>query len=382
MKLTDENIISEIDKLAEQFKDMASKEPQSMAERFTKVLMFQEPDRMPVYTQIHDHAARIAGITVREMCTNAKKVFYAQLFASITYKLDAVTTAADAYNFEAEILGAKMLYPEDSFPVILEPVIKEPGDLNKLDIPELREAGRIPYLIESAELYLDKLGEYALPFSVACAPWSMAAQIRGYNNIIRDTRKNPELAHKILDFCVDFVEAMVKTQQEALGPTALPVLADAFSSIPPLSPQIVYDYVIPHTAELVKRFGGMAWWAGGVPTYEIPGWEQIIEDVIIKTGTLVATIGALESDWLPAEKIKEMSKRLNKAFMFGVRASLISKGTPQEIENHIKKLMKILGPGGGCILMGDQIPRDTPPVNVHTFVNSIKKYGKYPLSIE
>ena len=288
---------------------------------------------------------------------------------------------ADAYNYEAEALGAKMMFPEDSFPVILEHLIKEPRDLERLDIPDFTKAGRGPYVIEGLKLYIEKL-EYAFPASVAAAPWSMAVQIRGFNNLVRDTRKNPEFAHKILDFCVDVIETFVKTQQEALGGVvAFPALADAFSCILPTSPKLVYEYVIPHTAEIIKRLGPMMW-AGGFPVYEIPGWEQIVEDVVVKTGSLVGMVVMLESDWLPPEKIKEISNRLKKPWFFGIRAGLISKGTPQEIENHVKNLIKVLAPGGGCTVFGDQVPRDTPPENVHAMVNAIKKYGTFPISID
>nr|MDO8080257.1 uroporphyrinogen decarboxylase family protein [Candidatus Freyarchaeota archaeon] len=381
-KLTEANIDVEIDKLVEQFTDMASKEPQSMMERFTKVMMFQEPDRLPVFMQIHDHAARVAGVTVRDICTNAKKMLYAQLFAAVKYKFDTPGFFADAYNYEAEALGAKMLFPEDSFPVILEPLVKEPKDLEKLDIPDFTKAGRGPYIIEGSKLCLEKLGKYGFAFLVASAPWSMAVQIRGFNNLVRDTRKNPEFAHKLLDFCNDVIEAFVKAQKEALGGVvAFPALADAFSCIPPTSPQLVYDYVIPHTAEIMKRLGPMMW-AGGFPIMEIPDWEQIVEDVVVKTGSLVGMVVMLESDWLPPEKIKEISNRLKKPWFFGVRAGIISKWTPTEIEKHVKNLIKVLCPGGGCAVFGDQVPRDTPPENVQALVNSIKRYGKFPISIK
>ena len=381
-KLTEANIDAEIDKLADQFKDMASREPQSMMERFTKVMMFQEPDRLPVFMQIHDHSAKVAGIPLREMCTEPKKMLYAQLYAAVKYKFDTVITFADAYNYEAEALGAKMLFPEDSFPVILEPLIKEPRDLKKLDIPDFTKDGRGPYVIESTKLYLEKLGQYAFATSVAAAPWSMAVQIRGFNNLVRDTRKNPEFAHKILDFCNDVIEAFIKTQQQTLGGVpAFPALADAFSCIPPTSPQLVYDFVIPHTADITKRLGPMMW-AGGFPIVEVPGWEQIVEDVVVKTGSLVGMVVMLESDWLPPQKIKEISNRIRKPWFFGVRAGIISKWTPTEIEKHVKNLIKVLAPGGGCAVFGDQVPRDTPPQNVQALVNSIKKYGKFPISID
>lgn len=381
-KLTGKTLDNEIDKLAEQFKDMASKDPHSMAERFMSVVGFQEPDRLPVFMQIHDHAAKVAGITVKEMCTDIKKMLYAQLYTAVKYKFDTVSTFADAYNFEAEALGAKMLFPEDSFPVILEPLIKEPSDLKKLKIPDFTKAARGPYVIEGTKLMMEKMGDLGFAASVASAPWSMAVQIRGFNNLVRDTRKNPEFAHKILDFCVDVIEAFAKAQQEALGGAAgFAALADAFSCIPPTSPELVYNFVIPHTAEIIKRLGPMMW-AGGFPIQKVPNWKQIMEDVVVKTGSLLGMVVMLESDWLPPEEIKEMSQRLHKPWFFGIRAGIISKGSPKEIENHVKNLIKVLAPGGGCAVFGDQVPRDTPPENVQTLVDSIKKYGKFPISIK
>jgi hypothetical protein len=85
---------------------------------------------------------------------------------------------------------------------------------------------------------------------------------------------------------------------------------------------------------------------------------------------------------MPAEKLKEISNRLRKPLAFGVGSALISKGTPKEIENYIENKIKILGPGGGCVVISDPIPIDTPTENFETFINSIKKYGKYPIAIE
>ena len=159
-----------------------------------------------------------------------------------------------------------------------------------------------------------------------------------------------------------------------------PVLGDAFSCIPPTSPKIVYDFVIPHTAKLMKRLGATMW-AGAIPVYEIPGWEKLIEDIVIKSKALMGMVVAQESDWISLEKIKEMSNRLRKPFIFGIRAGIISKSSPAEIENYVKNVIKVLAPGGGCLINGDQIPRDTPPENVIALVNAIKKYGTFPISI-
>ena len=45
----------------------------------------------------------------------------------------------------------------------------------------------------------------------------------------------------------------------------------------------------------------------------------------------------------------------------------------------VKKIIDNLGREGRISFMLPQVPADTPPVNVHTYVKSIKLYGKYPI---
>lgn len=89
----------------------------------------------------------------------------------------------------------------------------------------------------------------------------------------------------------------------------------------------------------------------------------------------------LESDWLPPEKVKAMSLKLQKPFTYGIRTGIISSYTPQQIDDYVKKLAKVLLPGGGCTITCDQIPRDTPPENINAYVNAMRKYGTYPILI-
>jgi hypothetical protein len=58
----------ELNKLADEFKDTVLKEPSSMMERLMKLAIWQELDRLPVFTQIHDHSGRVAGVRIKELC--------------------------------------------------------------------------------------------------------------------------------------------------------------------------------------------------------------------------------------------------------------------------------------------------------------------------
>lgn len=56
-------------------------------------------------------------------------------------------------------------------------------------------------------------------------------------------------------------------------------------------------------------------------------------------------------------------------------------GTPQEVEEEVHRVIKILAPGGGYMLGSvHTIMPDVPPENVMAMVNAAKKYGTYPIN--
>jgi uroporphyrinogen-III decarboxylase len=60
-----------------------------------------------------------------------------------------------------------------------------------------------------------------------------------------------------------------------------------------------------------------------------------------------------------------------------VSASLFKAGTPQQMEDEVKKLIDIAGPGGGYFLAPGAIIDDAETANVHAYLKTAKKYGMY-----
>lgn len=62
-----------------------------------------------------------------------------------------------------------------------------------------------------------------------------------------------------------------------------------------------------------------------------------------------------------------------------VPASLLEIGSPQEVEEYCKKLIKVCGKGGGFILSASTInpPDPAKPANIKAMIDSAKKYGWY-----
>jgi len=64
--------------------------------------------------------------------------------------------------------------------------------------------------------------------------------------------------------------------------------------------------------------------------------------------------------------------------MGGIPVSLMVSGTPEKIEEHVKKIIDAVKPEGGFILApAAELPRGTPVENVRALINAVEKYGRY-----
>jgi len=63
-------------------------------------------------------------------------------------------------------------------------------------------------------------------------------------------------------------------------------------------------------------------------------------------------------------------------------SSPISKGTPKEVEERVKELLKNMAPGGGyCLSAGNSVTEWGKFENYIAMLKTAEKYGKYPISL-
>jgi uroporphyrinogen decarboxylase len=61
-----------------------------------------------------------------------------------------------------------------------------------------------------------------------------------------------------------------------------------------------------------------------------------------------------------------------------VPSSMMQVGSPQEVDEYCRKLIKVCGKGGGFILSpGTALTRHSRPENVRALRDSVERYGKY-----
>jgi uroporphyrinogen-III decarboxylase len=81
----------------------------------------------------------------------------------------------------------------------------------------------------------------------------------------------------------------------------------------------------------------------------------------------------IESDIFKAKEILGGTA----CFSGGPSASMLDIGTPQEVKNYCKKLIDVVGGGGGFIMDGEVPLISAKPENVRAMVEFTQEYGVY-----
>jgi uroporphyrinogen decarboxylase len=60
--------------------------------------------------------------------------------------------------------------------------------------------------------------------------------------------------------------------------------------------------------------------------------------------------------------------------------NILPHGSTDEVRNEVRRVMQILGPGGGCMIGAvHTVMNDVPPENVLAMVDAVEEFGSYPL---
>src|SRR5512136_1147961 len=114
-------------------------------ERVQTVYGMQKADRVPFVPAIYEHKGALVGKSPSEICRNAEYLYSGLMRELEVYDPDMLVIGIDVYNVEAEALGCKVVYFDNSndVPGIAEPIIDGPAALSKLGVPDPERDGRM-----------------------------------------------------------------------------------------------------------------------------------------------------------------------------------------------------------------------------------------------
>ena len=371
---------ADLRRLADEVHARAAGEQMTPLERSRASNRFEEPDRVPVILQIHEHAARRAGLDVRRICEDPAAFVFAQLAALVEYGHDLPCGFADCYNIEVEALGTPLVYSGDRFPEITRHLLAERADLDRLALPDFSRAGRMPFVLEVNRLLGELVGDVMGAYAAVTAPFSIAVNLRGYEPLMMDIVEDPDWVHRLMEFCTRLCAGFGRRQLEH-GALATSII-DAWAAPPLVTLAIFDEFVLPYTARAIGMLTppGASW--GGIWGMSVlPDWRALVRRVIAAGSTNVRAFGQ-DLERRPDIALAELKRLLTahrRPMLACVTARLLTRGTPAEIESRAKALIAEAAPGGGFTLYGEMVPIETPPENVHALIGAARRFGRYPV---
>ncbi len=335
------------------------------------------PDRVPVYAQLHEFALNELGISAKTFYTTPEILTPATLEITERYGIDVGLIDYDVYNIEAEALGQKMVFFENHIPDVdrSTPLITGRDDLHKIKTPDFDSAGRFSQVIEIQHIFEKLTGlPPALQF---CAPFSLAANLRGIEALIMDILVTPDFARGLFDAIVEEVLAPWILYQKKIFPNATSIGgADATASVPIVNLEILEKWIVPSILRLREICG---------PEVYVPNW--VGEKFLKKPEELLAlklqvSPGVLEGQDPDVEALgpafyKEYAEDHDVALVLGVGSSFLHQAAPDEIRQRVKDYVETGAKNGRFALYLCNLGATTPVENIKSAIDAVHEFGQY-----
>jgi uroporphyrinogen decarboxylase len=337
-------------------------------ERIEAFYAGEEYDRAPTCIFMSDHQALLIGATAADLQLSADAYVAAQIAAYKTYNIEAVGALLGVGGV-AEILGAKLAFPEQSTPYVTEHIIRTPDDVAAMDIPSFERAGRYPMFLEISERLLLSLGD-EVPLEIGLpGPFTTAGNLRGTEEFMRDLIRNPEFAHRVIRLALESTMLFVR---EAAKLGALFSIGEPTASSTLISNRQFREFALPYLKMMVDEIKARGC---RVSALHICGNTRRILDEMVKTGAGILSLDENVDLALAAEHVGEKA-----ALMGNVPPTdVMLLGTPEDVRRSVRRCFEQAGadPGGFVLGLGCGMPALTPAANIYAFYDAAREFGQY-----
>jgi uroporphyrinogen-III decarboxylase len=334
-------------------------------ERVLAALQKQEPDRIP-YCELgvdRSLAGRIMGWPEargpdrnleanRYSAGEAKAVAERLGLDNLSYVL-----RAPVYTEKAMGKDGRLFYGEG--------LIKREQDLAKLRLPDPQGDG----LYEEAEEFAREKGERAcfLITRIGISPTLLSMGLETFSLALYENRSFLEA---VLDTYCDWTVEVARRVGH-LGFDAFVSTDDmAFKTAPFFSPKVFRALMVPRLKRVADSIS-LPW-----ILHSDGNIQPFVED-LVNLG-----VSALHPNEKGAMDIGLMKRLYGSrlCLMGNVDLNILGQGSPEEVEEEVRKLIGDIGPGGGYIVSsGNSLAAYLRPENVLALGKAVRKHGQYPL---
>jgi len=247
--------------------------------------------------------------------------------------------------------------------------------------PDMSDSTRIAHVRETAKRLAHE-NQYA----ILATPWLLfpferAYAMQGMEPFLMKMGRSPDFARALMERIAVHCKQLMGRFLEELGDNVdIIKIGDDLGTQDSLiiSPKMYREILKPIHADFISFIKSRT--KAKVLFHSCGDVAPLIDDFVeigVDILNPIQTSGRCMSD-LPSLK-KRFGKNL--VFCGGIDAHrILPFGTVEEVRDEVRRVMQILGPGGGCMISAvHTVLNDVPPENVLAMVDAVEEFGHYPL---
>jgi uroporphyrinogen-III decarboxylase len=320
--------------------------------------LFGVTDRIPVVVQPGLYAMALHGLSSRRFFCEAETFVHASHNMAVYFDFDGWSPIFDANNIEAEALGQPLVWREGMEPWVDSDnlLLKERIDLDRLTPPIPGQSGRMPFVLESYQRFAELTR--TAPVCASCAPFTLAAQLRGTKTLIMDMYRDPGFVDRLLTFLSqEVVVPWIRKLSADTGASAV-VMWDAEARPPIMSPSLIRRFCLPHVEAVIQATRSAA-----CMVIDAAAWG---EDQVADHGETL--------------EIKAYAGRQQVSRVLNLQSDTFRAGSAGQVVDAVCKLLEEGEQDGSAVLLINHIPVGTPVEHVHAAVAAARQFGLLPIN--
>jgi len=221
--------------------------------RVMNTLSGQPVDRLPVFAVLGAYGAKLTGIDLRTLFSDASAYVAGQQALQKEFGFDLVMTAFD-YSVIAEAFGGEVAWSNDQVPNMKRPAVRKASDALLLPLPDLLNSGRLPVILE-ANRQLARLYKEQVPIiSVLPGPCILPSLLIGIDQWMEAVLFDKDLAQRLLDFTAPFLVSWANALLAAGADCLVITEGMATAAIAPRN--MFAEQFLPHLQSVCSRING------------------------------------------------------------------------------------------------------------------------------
>jgi len=352
--------------------------------------IYGRPDRVPLILQPYTYAMAMHGLSSGVFFREPEPFINASWNMANYFGVDFWSPVFDFYNIELDALGQKLIWRENSEPDVdtSSPLIASREDLDRLKPPVPGKSGRMPYVLDAYRRYMDLME--LPPMCYCCSPFTMAVLVRGYVNFLKDMKREPAFAHRLMEFLsmevvVPWVDKMVEVTDASIV-----VMSDAWASAPNMTTDMVREFCLPYVQKVTRATNSSMRTvldSGSWGEKDVKDPREIMDIKMDMMGgnplkalrPFFLLVWNEDYEAVGIRRVREYADEKKVCLMLNIRPNLLEEGPRDAIVRTIKGIIRESAGDGRLVLLINLVPVGTDVENVHTAVAAVKQFGKYPL---